>query len=315
MIHELIEKLDPRPKSELPFPRCEHRSPAGRQCSQPICSTSLRFCLTHKPRPEELLIAELTEAAGKLSNPDEINRFLTRVVLLRVQGRLTPKEASNYAYLCLILQRGQRESAYHQKLLEARAQREAEQASRDSVMNWSIPRPDRGDPSDPPTDSRPEPSAEPPAASTSAPSADSGSAPSTPPVAAGLACTQPQSARPSSSENASPITVPETSSNSAFSAAPLASEASTSPKPSAPKKSSSAKTAPSQSTAAVASPRPADFYNHFHPIDLTLPPGSQDLRKNVPPPDADECARLARRRGLDFARQRKPSSGFSLFRR
>ncbi len=60
-------------KSEpkLAFPRCEHRSPSGRQCSQPVCTTDPQFCGTHKPTPEQLTTAELTEAAGTLSSPDE----------------------------------------------------------------------------------------------------------------------------------------------------------------------------------------------------------------------------------------------------
>src|SRR6202007_503190 len=39
-------------ESKLAFPRCEHRSPSGRQCSQPVCSSDPRFCGTHKPTPE-----------------------------------------------------------------------------------------------------------------------------------------------------------------------------------------------------------------------------------------------------------------------
>jgi hypothetical protein len=58
---------------------------------------------------------------------------------------------------------------------------------------------------------------------------------------------------------------------------------------------------------------PPDFYNHFHPIDLTLPPGSQDLSKNIPHPDAAECARRNARRGLDFSRHRRSASRFFRF--
>ena len=68
-------------ESKLAFPRCEHRSPSGRQCSQPVCTTDPRFCGTHKPTPEQLTVAELTEAAGTLSSPDEIHRFLKAVLL------------------------------------------------------------------------------------------------------------------------------------------------------------------------------------------------------------------------------------------
>ena len=127
------------------FPRCEHRSPSGRHCSQPICSTSPRFCFVHKPKPEELITAKLTEAAGSLSTPEEIHRFLTCVTLLRVQDRLTPKEACAYAYLCQILQRGQREIAFHQKLADDRAERDAAKAREEDALSWSIPRPKMDD--------------------------------------------------------------------------------------------------------------------------------------------------------------------------
>jgi hypothetical protein len=33
---------------------------------------------------------------------------------------------------------------------------------------------------------------------------------------------------------------------------------------------------------------PPDFFNHFYPIDPSLKAGLQDLRKNIPPPDAEE---------------------------
>ena len=137
----ILDLFKSKSEPNLPFPSCQHRSPAGRQCSQPICSSGPHFCFTHKRKPEELLIAELTEAAGSLSTPEEIHRSLTRITLLGFQDRLTPKEACGSPYLCQILQRGQSEIAFHQKLKDERAQRAAEQAGEDDVMCWSIPRP------------------------------------------------------------------------------------------------------------------------------------------------------------------------------
>src|SRR4029077_4959878 len=98
------------------FPRCEHRSPSGRQCSQPVCTTDPRFCGTHKPTPDQLAAAELTEAAGTLSSPDEVHRFLKAVLLNPVRGRITPKEASVYSYLCQNLLRSLREIDHFQQL-------------------------------------------------------------------------------------------------------------------------------------------------------------------------------------------------------
>ncbi|HET7106068.1 MAG TPA: hypothetical protein VFI38_04605 [Candidatus Acidoferrum sp.] len=122
------------------LPRCTHAYPTGRRCRSSSVLDS-PFCPHHQPKPEVLAAAALTEAAGTLSTPEELNRFLTRVTLLRIEGRLTPKEASNYAYLCLILQLGQRAIAFHQKLREERAEHAAEEA-RKPEMGWRLPRPE-----------------------------------------------------------------------------------------------------------------------------------------------------------------------------
>lgn len=128
-------------ESNLAFPRCEHRSPSGRQCSQPVCSADPRFCGTHKPTPEQLATTELTEAAGTLSSPEEVHRFLKAVLLNRVRGRITPKEASVYSYLCQNLLRSLREIDHFQEL-----QSEREQRNVSPELLWHLPRPDRSDP-------------------------------------------------------------------------------------------------------------------------------------------------------------------------
>jgi hypothetical protein len=128
--------------SKLPFPRCEHRSPSGRQCSQPVCSADPRFCGTHKPTPEQLAAVELAEAAGTLSSPEEVHRFLKTVLLNRVRGRITPKEASVYSYLCQNLLRSLREIDHFHEL---QSEREERNRPRPELL-WHLPRPDRSDP-------------------------------------------------------------------------------------------------------------------------------------------------------------------------
>jgi hypothetical protein len=130
-----------KPESKLAFPRCEHRSPSGRQCSQPVCTSDPRFCGTHKPTPDQLAAAELTEAAGTLSSPDEVHTFLMAVLLNSVRGRITPKEASVYSYLCQNLLRSLREIDHFHEL-------QAEREERNRIpedFGWSLPRPDRSD--------------------------------------------------------------------------------------------------------------------------------------------------------------------------
>ncbi|HKM66589.1 MAG TPA: hypothetical protein VJX70_05425 [Candidatus Acidoferrum sp.] len=139
-------------KSEpkLAFPRCEHRSPSGRQCSQPVCTSDPRFCGTHKPTPQQIATVELTEAAGTLSSPEEVHSLLKTVTLLRIRGLITPKEANTYSYLCQNLFRAQREIAFHQQLREERKERNrppqkiSRHVPRES--NWHVPSGIRPDP-------------------------------------------------------------------------------------------------------------------------------------------------------------------------
>jgi hypothetical protein len=306
----ILDLFKSAPKPQTAFPRCQHHSPAGRQCSQPVCSTSLHFCFTHKPDPDQLLIAELTEAAGALSTPQEIHNFLKKVTLLRIQGRLTPKESGNYTYLCQFLQRGLRDIAYHHKLRQDQAEHEAEQASLKKARSWSIPRPDRSDPSDPPL-----PSAEiPHSDSSSVNSAQSSKSVS-------------QSA--ASSPAPEPVSFPdktETTFVGAGLARPFFDVAHTDPThqfadaahtiPCLPTRTDippasrpTADSGPARRSRAscgeggpLTSTRPPDFYNHFHPIDPSIPPHLQDKNKNIPHPDAAECARLNARRGFPNTR-------------
>jgi hypothetical protein len=54
---------------------------------------------------------------------------------------------------------------------------------------------------------------------------------------------------------------------------------------------------PSKTAPPPPPPKPVD-YNHFFPFDPSLPPGSQDPRKNIPPPDEAELRRREYRRGF-----------------
>ncbi len=261
MILDLL-KSELKSEPKLRFPRCQHRSPAGRQCSQPTCSTSPHFCFTHKPDPEELTVSELTAAAGSLSTPQDIHNFLACVAFLRIRGRITPKEATSYAYPCQVLQRGMREIAFHQKLSEERAEHLAAESRRNQALQWSLPRPDR---SDPPT--------------TATTGVTESSATPCPPVAADPVGATPPCPPP-------PAEYPKP-------AAPLPAPSTISPK----------------SSTAPAIPR--EFFDHFFPIDPSLPPGMQDVSKQAPHPNEAECERRNVRRGFLPSRlSRKASARF-----
>jgi hypothetical protein len=285
-------------KSEpkLAFPRCEHRSPAGRQCSQPVCTTDPRFCGTHKPTPEQpcpessrrVASAELAQAAGTLDSPEDVHRLLKAVTLVRIRGLISPKEAGVYSYLCQTLLRAHRELAYHQELQSERDERS--RPPRES--KWNVPSGIRTDPPDPaPAESR---VAQQPAISSEN-------------VRAGVpALSLTEGARlPLPAETVTATAEP----NSAISVAKK-SPAASSLNASTPLNSSTS--SPNSSTPLNSSTSfspPPDFYNHFYPIDPSIPPDKQDKSKNIPPPDEAECRRLAARRGLLFNRRRPAYPG------
>jgi hypothetical protein len=293
--------------------RCAFTKSHGHRCRMLPLDAS-PYCLAHQPKPSapaapaQLTAAELAEAAGTLSTPAEIHRFQSKVTLLLIHGRLTTKIANAYSYQVLTLLRGCREISHHEKLQSELAEREAEKARINKVMSWSIPRPDRSGPSDPPDPASAESAANASSSESSSPE------PETNLVGAGLVHTEPRTACPESSRSARPlldVAHTETHTNTTHPTATVAS-----PKPS--ESSSNPTTTESgsarrsrvlcgeggTSSTSLTSCIPPDFYNHFHPIDPSLPRGSQDLSKSIPHPDAAECRRLEARRGLNFNRRR-----------
>jgi hypothetical protein len=135
------------------LPRCAHLSPAGRQCTQPVCSSDPDYCFTHKPKlpptpsPESLLAADLTQAAGSLNSPEDVNRVLTKIFLALIEDRISVKKAGILTYLAQNILRAQREIAFHQKLKADALRREEEAESNKSCMGtYEIPRPKRDGP-------------------------------------------------------------------------------------------------------------------------------------------------------------------------
>jgi hypothetical protein len=261
-------------ESNLAFPRCEHRSPSGRQCSQPVCTTDPRFCGTHKPTPQQLASAELAQAAGTLSSREDVYRLLTAVTLNRISGRISPKEASVYAYLGQQLLRGLREIDHFQQL-----QSEREERNRiPEDFGWSLPRPDR---SDPPAPAQTE-------------SVNS---------SAQIPQNSPSNSTPATSSTSAPVAA-ASSPESLTSSTSFSSSTSNPPAAAPPSKSSTSST-----TLSSKIPPPPFDPRHFYPLDPTLPRGAQDHSRNIPPPDEAECRRLAARRGLDFNRPRTQFPG------
>ena len=96
-------KVSPHPPLQ---DRCRHRSPAGRRCSQPACSSHATLCFTQAPKSpsrEALIAAELSESAGFLATPSEVNRLLSKTLLAFIAGRLPHKKAGMIGFLGQII--------------------------------------------------------------------------------------------------------------------------------------------------------------------------------------------------------------------
>jgi len=95
------------------------------------------------------LAAELTQAAGSLASPEDVNRVLSKIFLALAADRLTTRKAAVLSYIGQMLLRSHREIAFHKKLAVEEADREAAQERQNALDRWEIPRPIR-DPVEPP---------------------------------------------------------------------------------------------------------------------------------------------------------------------
>jgi hypothetical protein len=275
--------------------RCAFTKSHGHRCRMlPVGGSS--YCPAHIPKPDsiastdQLSTADLLQAAGSFSSPEDVHRFLAQVTLQLIQDRISLKKAGLFSYLGQNILRAQREIAFHQKLKED-ANRHEEEESNEPYGTYEIPRPWRGDPGELPPSQRITTEA---AAHNSCSAITTSERPSTPdaavnaPVAAEIPAASPavySSVKPAatlathSSQHSSPA-VP--------SAAPSATIAA---KPATP---------PSKSQAPPEPPPPIREMRHFYPLDPTLHPSviGPDPHTNIPPPDAAECRRRERLRGL-----------------
>jgi hypothetical protein len=229
-----------------------------------------RYChshATHAKLDATTLAAELSLAAASLAAPEDVHRVTAKIFLALCEDRISLKKAGMLSYLAQTLLRAHREMAVHRKMEMEWKEIEQQKASAASgqIHGWNVPRPDRSDPPPPSTES-----------TAHLPQSDSGTARETPAVS--------EAAKPNSTNPAPPELTAE-------STEPAKTPARKSPPPQDPPRAT-------MSAATQTSPRPD--LNHFFPIDFTLPPGLQDHRKNIPPPDAEELRgrELSRRRAL-----------------
>jgi hypothetical protein len=130
-------------------PRCRHRTRSGRFCRLNTVPGS-RFCPRHAPRSAEPvepdLAAKLTSGLGKFNSPAAVNDFLSRLLLLLAQDRISPRRAAVLAYITNQILR----SVY---AMEAEAEKNREPTKIEYIIG--IPRP--GDDLSPQSDETPSP--------------------------------------------------------------------------------------------------------------------------------------------------------------
>jgi hypothetical protein len=121
--------------------RCRRRSASARRCRLSVGSQSRFYCRNHahlQPPAGEVvdLSAELMADVTKFTSASDINKFLSKILILLSQDRISPRRASILAYTCSLLLRTlpaiERE---HQPKL-------AKQPNNVPVI-WDIPSPDR----------------------------------------------------------------------------------------------------------------------------------------------------------------------------
>jgi len=90
------------------LPRCSHRTASGRQCRNEARDTHSGLCPRHcvraasrfaHPSVAATLVGQLTE----FKSAEAVNDFLSRLLLLLAEDRLSPRRAAVMAYTCNLL--------------------------------------------------------------------------------------------------------------------------------------------------------------------------------------------------------------------
>jgi len=146
----LLPPTGSSPEPAIPVARCSYFFPSGRRCRHSLAPGNSHFCLTHarKAQPpaaldDPILAAELIEAAGEFSTPDDVRRLMLKIFRGMAQRRIPAKDAGILCYIAQTVLHCQRDSVYHQKLQAqaAAAEAEAEQLRNGpDKLTWNLPR-------------------------------------------------------------------------------------------------------------------------------------------------------------------------------
>ena len=89
---------NPQLPRSIPQDRCRHTSPTGRRCRTPA-GTSAGFCAKHEHEQAAEVAAALTANLDDLSSPEQINTFLSRLLLLLAQDKISARRAAVLTYI------------------------------------------------------------------------------------------------------------------------------------------------------------------------------------------------------------------------
>jgi len=100
----------PNPSFGQSAARCIHRSPSGRRCQADAVDPQASFCRRHlfgstRRYPDPSLASELLGDLTEFQSAGEVNQFLSRLLLLLAQDRLSPRRGAVMAYTCNLLLR------------------------------------------------------------------------------------------------------------------------------------------------------------------------------------------------------------------
>ena len=123
--------------------RCHHFYANGTRCRLIAPSADARFCQRHAKLPQNQreatdVAASLTADLGEFSSASDVSEFLSRLLLLFAQDRISPRRAAVLAYITSQLLRSlsaaERES-------QAQTQAQAQTTSRKLPVRliWDIP--------------------------------------------------------------------------------------------------------------------------------------------------------------------------------
>ena len=93
-----------------PEGRCHHRFINGTRCRLLVPNAESLFCRTHAHLPEHEhapvdLSATLTAGLTEFKSAVPINEFLSRLLLLEAEDRISPRRAAVMAYTCNLILR------------------------------------------------------------------------------------------------------------------------------------------------------------------------------------------------------------------